>query len=248
MRSKPDNTMNLNRTVYFLAALLALCLALSYQMAQPFLGPAMLALLFAIAFHPLHLWIARFGFFHHRESLAALLATLLIYFLVLLPLGTAVALLSDDVVAQVAAINNASKTEGGLTPLLTTKAHAVVAWIAPRLRLSEDYVLSQITSRAQTATQAALGWLGGFVVSAGSSLVDFIEPGPFAVGASTKMVLYFIGCQIFTTTFPMVLPDWSSRTALGSSSKLSTWPTRGLPMSSSRISCTYWCSRCQTSG
>ena len=165
--------MKLNPTVYFLAALLVLCLALSYQMAQPFLGPALLALLFAIAFQPLHLWIARFGFFHHRESLAALLATLLIYFLVLLPLGIAVALLADDAMAQVEAINKASKTEGGLTPLLTTKAQAVIAWIAPRLRLSEDYLMSQITSRAQAATQTALGWLGGFVVGAGSSLADF---------------------------------------------------------------------------
>jgi predicted PurR-regulated permease PerM len=166
--------MKLNRTVYFLAALLAVCLALSYQMAQPFLGPAMLALLFAIAFQPLHLWIARFGFFHHRESLAALIATLLIYFLVLLPLGIAVALLADDVVAQVEAVNNASKTEGGLTPLLTARAHTAVAWIAPKLRLSEDYLMGQITSRAQATTQSALSWLGGFVVSAGSSLVDFL--------------------------------------------------------------------------
>jgi predicted PurR-regulated permease PerM len=167
------DAMKMNRTVYFLAALLVLCLALSYQMAQPFLGPAMLALLFAIAFQPLHLWIARFSFFHHRESLAALIATLLIYFLVLLPLGIAVALLADDAVAQVAAINTASKTEGGLTPLLTAKVHAVVAWVAPRLRLSEDYLMSQITSRAQAVTQAGLSWLGGFVVSAGSSLLTF---------------------------------------------------------------------------
>jgi len=163
--------MKLNRTTYFLFALLAICLALSYQMALPFLTPALLALLFSIAFAPLHRWLARFL---RNPSLAALAATILIYVLVLLPLGGAIALLADDVTAQINALSRASENEGGLASLLYSRVHSVIAWIAPRLHLSEDYLMEQLTSRAQTAAQGGLAMVGTFLVDAGSSLIDFL--------------------------------------------------------------------------
>jgi predicted PurR-regulated permease PerM len=105
--------------------------------------------------------------------MAALVSTVLIYVLVLLPLAIAVALLADDVAAQVNAINKASQTEGGLAPFLMGRVHAVVSVLAPRLHLSEDYIMQQVNSRTQAFAQSALGILAGMLVGAGSTLADF---------------------------------------------------------------------------
>lgn len=73
-----------NHSSYFLLILLAAALIIVYFVVQPFLGPLILASVFAFLFHPLYVRISTF--LKHRESIAALLTTIIAIVVVMLPI------------------------------------------------------------------------------------------------------------------------------------------------------------------
>lgn len=74
--------MRQQANTWFLFALAALALYLSYLVAQPFLNAIFAAVVLAVVFHPLHI---RLYTFVARPNLAATLPTVLVILIVAIP-------------------------------------------------------------------------------------------------------------------------------------------------------------------
>lgn len=172
--------MKNRRTIVFLSGLLAALVFLCYLIARPFLGPSMFACLLAVGFYPLY---ERIRSWVQRPGLAALLSILLIYIVILLPLAFVATTVASEISEQFAKFKAASVDEGGIGPRLQSQVNALTAWIAPRMRISDEELRAQITGQLNAAAQ----WLGKAfavgVVFAGSMIVN---------GVLTAIILFFL--------------------------------------------------------
>ena len=79
--STPPFQSNYNHTILLIA--LGLAVLACYILIRPYLEPLLIAFIFGLLSHPLHLWIA--GKVDQRRNLAALLSCLVLTFIILLP-------------------------------------------------------------------------------------------------------------------------------------------------------------------
>jgi predicted PurR-regulated permease PerM len=140
----------------------------------------MFACLLAVGFYPLY---ERIQSWVQRRGLAALLSTLLIYVVILLPLAFVATTVAAEISEQFAKLKAASVDDGGIGPHLQSQMDDLTAWIAPRMRISDEELRAQITSQLNAAAQ----WMGKAfalgLVFAGSTIVN---------GVLAAIILFFL--------------------------------------------------------
>jgi len=147
----PDN----RRTrIIFLLILGAVTIWLCYLIARPFVTPVFSAMIIAIVFYPVHVWLHRFV---RRRNVAALLSTLLVLLTIIIPsvlLGIAI---KRELTAAYQALSARTGEDGGWLPYLSQLADQVKAWLSRYIDLSGVDLRAELLNRLQQWTAALLG-------------------------------------------------------------------------------------------
>lgn len=157
-------------TIIFLSAMTAVALYFSFLLFQPFLKPLLSAIVIAVVFYPVHLQIQRrLG----SPSLTALLSTLIVVLLVIVPAVAIVLAIKGEVAELYALIDEKSTESGGLSPYLSQLFERPMQWIGRYVDLSQFDLRASLLGRLRelSAVFVAEGWIivGGlttFIVNA----------------------------------------------------------------------------------
>jgi len=157
-------------TLIFLLVMLAISLGFCYMIAQPFLRPLAFAVVLAIACHPLFLWLQTYT---KTSSRAALLATLLVFVLFVVPLIFLLFAASGQAIGLAQSFSQKSAEQGGMMALLLKLLERPIGWAGRYINLSTFDLRSEIITHLNAAGAyllklgaALLGNVAGFVVDA----------------------------------------------------------------------------------
>ncbi len=175
----PPTAQSRNRyTLGFLILASAVALWLCYVMAKPFLTAIVFAAVMAIVFYPIHLriWSRIRG-----PNLAALISTLLVLLVVVLPvagLGTAV---KGEITHAYALLSVRSAETGGMVPWLNQEIQEPLDALSRYIDTSGIDVQAELQSR--------LGQLSGWIVRAVPNVAKNL--GSFVVDAAVSFFTLF---------------------------------------------------------
>lgn len=130
---------------WFLLALAALALYLTYIVAQPFLKAIFAAVVLAVVFHPLH---ARINSAIARPNLAAAASTVLVILIVAIPATVLATVVTREVGDLYKALSQWSAAQGGVSTYFTRLLEAPIRFFGRRIDLSGLDIKSNL-----------LGWL-----------------------------------------------------------------------------------------
>ena len=164
----------------FLLALAALALYFCYLIARPFLNPIFLAVMIAIVFHPVQVWIEQRI---HRRNLAALTSTILVLVAVVVPTVVLGMRVTKEVRELYQLLNEKSAEQGGWNPYAMHFVDRLTGWAG-------QYIdLSNLDLRG-----ALLHWLGQisrFLLSCGARIASNIISF-FAEAVIVFFTLFFL--------------------------------------------------------
>jgi predicted PurR-regulated permease PerM len=163
----------------FLSSLLAVLAAFCVLIARPLIEPGLFACLLAVAFFPFHEWLRKRI---RWPSIAALLSTLLIFVIILLPLTFIGVTVGREVSDQYSKLKTASKEDGGVAPYLQHKMEAAIRVVAPRLQMEEPELNAEITTRLE----AGLNWIARRLATGVLAFAGLIVNAVFAA-----VILFF---------------------------------------------------------
>jgi predicted PurR-regulated permease PerM len=163
----------------FLLALAALALYFCYLISRPFLTPLFLALMVAIVFHPIHLWIERRI---PRRNLAALTSTILVVVTVIVPTVLVGALVAREAHAAYAILSEKSAEQGGWSPLAMQFLERVSQSLGRYVALPTVDLRATLIRSLQEISQTLLSWGTHFL----RNIVSFV------VGAIIALVTIFL--------------------------------------------------------
>lgn len=153
---------NFEARVFF--ALVLLTTAVFLWMVRAFLMPVFWATVFAILFHPLYLRVT--ALVRGRHAIAALLTTLAVVFVVLIPLGFIIAALAQQALGLYQRI---------ATGEIDFAAPIALAdqWLPRLTALLADYGIGteQVRGGIQSAAVAATQWMAGQALAIGQNIV-----------------------------------------------------------------------------
>src|ERR1051325_8612421 len=112
-------------TVIFLLSLTAFALYLCYKLFQPFLTPLLAALVIGIVFFPVHV---RIQSLIRRPGLAALLSTILVTLIIILPAILLFAAITKEVTGLITLIDQKSTESGGYSTYFSGLAERGMTW------------------------------------------------------------------------------------------------------------------------
>jgi predicted PurR-regulated permease PerM len=161
-------------TIIFLSAMTAVALYFSYLLFQPFLKPLLSAVVIAVVFFPVHTQIQR-GL--RSPSLAALVSTIVVVLLVILPAVAIILAIKGEVGDLYELIDKKSTESGGFSPYLSQLLEKPMQWIGRYVDLSQVDFRASLLGRLRelSAFFVAEGWMivGGlttFVLNAAITL------------------------------------------------------------------------------
>jgi len=168
-------------TALFLLILLGVVLAFAYTLVRPFLQPLAFALVIGIGLYPVHLRIARLV---SRKTLAALLSTLIVLLVFILPSFLIASAASRDLIRTAQYISTKSASEGGFIPYLRHVVDPAVSWLGKHIDLEETGL--------QQTLDAAPASISRFLLRVATSLVT-----GFAKFAGETLVMFFVLFFVF---------------------------------------------------
>jgi predicted PurR-regulated permease PerM len=146
--------------IIFLLVLALITGWFSYIIVKPFLAPVIIALVFAIIFYPIHTRIQQvIG----RQNLSALLSTLFVLLVIIIPtviLGSAI---SRELTAAYQSLNAQSMQDGGWVPYFLHLGDRVTAWLGRYIDVSQYNFRAELLSRLQQGSSFFLRRLAGAV-------------------------------------------------------------------------------------
>jgi predicted PurR-regulated permease PerM len=161
-------------TLIFLIALAVLSLYLCYLLFQPFVAPLLSASVIAIVFYPVHARVQRFI---GRPGLAALVSTLLVILIVVVPAALVLLGVKKEVTSLYALLDQKSSESGGFSAFLSQLLERPMEWIGRYVDVSHIDVRQELLSRLKdlSAVLASRGWaiiggLGSFVLNSAIAL------------------------------------------------------------------------------
>lgn len=157
--------------IVFLVALSALTVWLMYLIARPFLQPVFYALILAIVFHPLQVWMNRRI---RNANLAAFLATLCVLLVIAVPAALLGAALKNELTAVYQSLTEKNAAEGGIVPYLTRSADRILRWGGRYADLSQVDLRAQLVDKLQQISSYLLSRLAGAAGEITSFLVAAI--------------------------------------------------------------------------
>jgi len=131
-------------TLIFLLALTALALYLCYLLFKPFLSPLLSALVIAIVFFPVHSRMQRLV---RGPSLAALLSTLLVTLIIIIPAVLILLAITQEVAGLKNLIDQKSTESGGYGAYVSQLIERPLKWIGQYVDVSQFNVFTAVRSR-----------------------------------------------------------------------------------------------------
>lgn len=141
-------------TIIFLISLTAVLLVLCYLIAKPFLQPIISATVIAIVFFPIHARIARVI---KSPSIAALISTLMVVLILVLPavlIGIAV---YRELSALYKVLSEESSQSGGWTPYILHLIEKPLSWVSPYVDVRQINLRVELRDRLQQASEFLFG-------------------------------------------------------------------------------------------
>jgi predicted PurR-regulated permease PerM len=154
-------------TTLFLLVLAAIALYFCYLIARPFLSPVFLALMIAIVFHPVH---TRINTRMRRRNIAALVSTILVLLIVVLPALALGIVVSKEVRGLYQLLDQKSAQEGGWNPYVMHAVERLLNWAGRYVDLSGLNLRAALLRWLEQISRYLLTW-GAQVVS---NIISFI--------------------------------------------------------------------------
>jgi predicted PurR-regulated permease PerM len=164
----------------FLLALAALALYFSYLIARPFLNPIFLAVMIAIVFHPVHVWLQERI---HRRNLAALTSTILVLVAVVVPTVVLGIRVTKEVRGLYQLLNEKSAEQGGWNPYAMHFVDRLTGWAGQYVDLSTLDLRGALLRWLEQISRFLLSW-GARIVS---NIISF-----FAEAVIAFFTLFFL--------------------------------------------------------
>jgi predicted PurR-regulated permease PerM len=142
-------------TTLFLGVLTAISLYFCYLIARPFLGPFLLAAMIAIVFHPVH---AYFRAHVRGPNRAALLSTLLVLLLFIIPAAGLGAIVSNEFAKVYQWLSENSAQEGGWTALAGHTLERILNRLGRYIDLSAFDLRGSLLRWLQQISKPLLYW------------------------------------------------------------------------------------------
>jgi predicted PurR-regulated permease PerM len=158
-------------TIIFLLALTAFALYLCYLLFQPFLTPLLAAAVIAIVFFPVH---ARMHLVFRKPSVAALMSTILVMLIIIIPAILIFAAVTKEVSGLVALIDTKSTESGGLSPYVSHLIERPLNWLGQYIDLSQFNLGETLRSRLEGLSRFLLAQLANIVGGVTSFAVDAV--------------------------------------------------------------------------
>ena len=158
-------------TIGFLLVLTLFALYLCYRLFQPFLYPLLSALVIAIVFFPVH---ARMHMVFRKPGVAALMSTLLVTLIIIIPAILIFAAVTKEVSGLVAVIDQKSTESGGFSPYVNHLIEGPMNWISQYIDLSQFNLSEAIRSRLEGLSRFLLAQLANIVGGVTSFIVDSV--------------------------------------------------------------------------
>lgn len=165
---------------WFLVALAGIALAFSYVIASPFLRPLFLALMIAIIFHPVHVWLLKRV---KNREVAALLSTILVIVALILPTYGLGVIITHEVNGMVRWLNQASAQQGGWSPMVSNIVERVLNWAGRYIDLSQFDVKTEALEGLKAVSQS--------LVTSGAKVVNNLF-GLIGSAVITFFTLFFL--------------------------------------------------------
>lgn len=156
-------------TITFLAVAAAAALYVCYLMARPFVQPILFAAVMAIVFYPLHdrIWRRIRG-----PNLAALLSTVAVVLIVVIPLIGLGSAVTREVSGAYSSLSVKSAEGGGWEPYITEKLQKPMVAVGRYVDLSSFDPLAEIRSRLEQLSSWMVRSAGGVVRNLGTFFFD----------------------------------------------------------------------------
>ena len=161
-------------TLIFLLILTALSLFLCYLLFKQFVFPLLSATVLAIVFYPLHARVQRRL---RKPSLAALVTTLLVILIFVVPATLVLLGVKREVVNLYAILDQKSSESGGFSAFLSGLVDRPMEWIGRYIDVSQVDARAELVERLKglSAVLVSQGWnivggLGSFVVNSAITL------------------------------------------------------------------------------
>ncbi|HEV2176396.1 MAG TPA: AI-2E family transporter [Terriglobia bacterium] len=156
-------------TIIFLLGLTAVALYFCYVIAEPFMKPIITAAVIAIIFYPVH---ARLHKAVRSPSGAALLSTVTVILIIVIPAIALVHAIAGDLRDAYESLSLRSAAGGGWTAYLAHLTDAPLAWIGRHVNFSGFDLRADLRSRLEQASAGLLGEAGGVAGNLASFLVN----------------------------------------------------------------------------
>jgi predicted PurR-regulated permease PerM len=161
-------------TAVFLLVLAAIALYFCYLIARPFLSPIFLALMLAIAFHPVHTRIqARL----RNRNAAALLSTILVLVAFLVPVVGLGIVVSRETSGLYQLLNEKSAEQGGWNPYVMHALQRVLNWAGRYIDLSHFDLRASMLRWLAQISQYLFSWggqvVGNFIAFVADAVIAF---------------------------------------------------------------------------
>jgi predicted PurR-regulated permease PerM len=145
-------------TIIFLSAMTAIALYFCYLLFRPFLSPLLSAAVIAVVFYPVHTQIQRRV---RSPSLAALLSTLIVVSLIVVPAGAVVLAIKGEVTDLYNLISEKTTESGGLSPFISGLLQRPLQWIGRYVDLANLDLRGWLLVRLRelSAFLVAEGWM-----------------------------------------------------------------------------------------
>jgi predicted PurR-regulated permease PerM len=117
----------------FLLVLAATALYFCYVIARPFISPIFFAVMIAIIFHPVH---ARIQARIRRRNTAALISTILVLFVLVVPAVGLGLVVSQEITGLYRLLNERSAEQGGWNPYVMHAMERLLGWAGRHIDLS----------------------------------------------------------------------------------------------------------------
>lgn len=163
-----------------LLTLLAVAAVPAYGILRPFLRPVAFALVIGIGFYPLH---AMIGGFLHRRNFQALVSTVAVLLMFVVPAVLLVSATSGEIIHAAQSINDRTAGGGGLLPYLLQGPERLTNWLGKYVDIRKSGLAGAIDSLPVKASQ--------LLVTSASSLVAGLA-GFVGESIVTLVVLFFV--------------------------------------------------------
>ena len=158
-------------TIIFLLTLTIFALYLCYLLFKPFLNPLLSALVIAIVFFPVH---ARMHMVFRKPGIAALMSTILVTLIIIIPAILIFAAVTKEVTGLIAVIDQKSTESGGLSPYLSHLIEGPMNWMGQYIDLSQINLSETLRSRLEGLSRFLLAQLANIVGGVTSFVVDSV--------------------------------------------------------------------------